>query len=181
MQINQIGDKPRTVMAAEEFDGVDEARVQRGRPPHAGSPRRSLRRREPAQDPSTAAAAAASSAGAPRVRVAVARRRHGRVVRDDVRAGPVPGPVQRHAPDGPQQAAVGVVQPTAVAHAGRHGHRQMRHGERQLQRRRRRHGRVVGARRPEEASLVVVIMAGCGGREADLEGQIRLGREELHG
>ena len=33
-------------MAAEELDGVDEARVERGRPAHARSPRGALGRRE---------------------------------------------------------------------------------------------------------------------------------------
>jgi hypothetical protein len=105
--------------------------------------------------------------------------------------------VQRHAPYGPQHATIGdgdgvgvlVVEAGVAWRCGvvlRHGHRQRqrRYGKRQLQRRR--HGRVqaAGSGRPEEPAahgVAVIVAVGCCARwEADLEGQIRLGREELH-
>uniref|UniRef100_A0A0A9HCZ2 Uncharacterized protein n=1 Tax=Arundo donax TaxID=35708 RepID=A0A0A9HCZ2_ARUDO len=98
--------------------------------------------------------------------------------------------VQRHAPYGTQHG-VGVVVQAAVAGAAGVGNRQ-RHGNRQLQRRRHRHGcrvaepvaAAAACRREEpgvEGGVVVVMVIGCcGGGEADLEGEIRLGREEFH-
>ena len=185
----------RTLVAAEELDGVDEARVERGRPAHARRPRGALGRREAGDARTGAAPGAAPGArgdvaglaeARPRRRVRRERRRH----RVRVRVL-----VQRHAADGPQHGGGGVgvvVQACRAGSAGTGGHGQLhrqrqRHGHGQLQRRR--HGRrvanPVAACRGEEPGaegggvVVVVVGRGAGG-EADLEGEIRLGREELH-
>jgi hypothetical protein len=163
----------------EELDGVDEARVERGRPAHPRRPGGALRRREPC--------AGGDAPGAPPCAGDVARL----VV---VEAGPaahgaVLELVQRH--------GVGVVVQAAAlggaGGAGVHGHRE-RHGHGgQVQRRR--HGTraadssvsttsTTGSEEPGVEGggvlVVVVIMGRCSGGEADLEGEIRLGREELH-
>jgi hypothetical protein len=184
----------RTVVSAEELDGVDEARVEGGRPPHSRRPRGAARLREPRPG--------AAHCPAPRAghvaRFAEARpAAHGAVL---------VVLVQRHAADGPQHGGVGVVvQPAGGAAlsracsgggagAGVHGHRQRqreRHGHGgQLQRRR--HGRrrapnsssipPAGGEEPRVdcGGVVVVIVGRCTGGQADLEGEIRLGREELH-
>jgi hypothetical protein len=172
----------RTVVSAEELDGVDEARVERGRPAHPRRPGGALRRREPC--------AGGDAPGAPPCAGDVARL---------VEAGPaahgaVLELVQRHAVGVVVQAAA----PGRAGGAGVHGHRERqreRHGHGhggQLQRRR--HGTRAadssvsttttgGSEEPGVEGgdvVVVVIMGRCSGGEADLEGEIRLGREKLH-
>jgi hypothetical protein len=194
----------RTFVAAEELDGVHEARVERGRPAHARRPGGALGRRgEPGDDarPDAAPGAAPGARGdVARLAEARARRRPRRVRRERRRHRVrVRVLVQRHPAYGPQHGGgVGVVVkaaggPRGGGGVGGHRHRHwQRHRHGQLQRRRHGHRRVArdpvataacGCREEpgaEGGAVVVVVRRGAGG-EADLEGEVRLGGEELHG